>query len=144
MEQSPSWEANRFAASQKITRILRNPKVHYPVTSTHHLSLCWASSIQSNPPHPTSWRSILILSSHLCLGLLMPTFIYCRYKLAVTKLITIQISHCTLPYNVVISHCTDLHLLQIQTYCHKVKHTTDTTLHKIGLIFLLYIINHSP
>jgi len=29
----------------------------------------WASSIQSIPPHPTSWRSIFILSSHLCLGL---------------------------------------------------------------------------
>ena len=38
-------------------------------TSAHHLSLFWASSIQSIPPHPTSWRSILILSSHLRLGL---------------------------------------------------------------------------
>jgi len=38
-------------------------------TSVHHLSVSWASSIQSIPPHPTSWRSILILSSHLCLGL---------------------------------------------------------------------------
>jgi len=26
---SPSWEANRFSASQDIARILRNPKVHY-------------------------------------------------------------------------------------------------------------------
>ena len=38
-------------------------------TSARHLSLSWASSIHSVPPHPTSWRSILILSSHLCLGL---------------------------------------------------------------------------
>jgi len=38
-------------------------------TSARHLSLFWASSIQSIPPHPTSWRSILILSSHLRLGL---------------------------------------------------------------------------
>ena len=30
-------------------------------TSAHHLSLSWASSIQSISPHPTSWRSILIL-----------------------------------------------------------------------------------
>ena len=35
----------------------------------HSLSLSWASLIQSIPPHPTSWRSILILSSPLCLGL---------------------------------------------------------------------------
>ena len=38
-------------------------------TNARHLSLSSASSIQSMPPHPTSWRSILILSSHLCLGL---------------------------------------------------------------------------
>ena len=29
----------------------------------------WASSIQPIPPHPTSWTSILILSSHIRLGL---------------------------------------------------------------------------
>jgi len=29
MVQSPSWEANRFAASQEIPRISRNSKVHY-------------------------------------------------------------------------------------------------------------------
>ena len=38
-------------------------------TSARHLSLSWARSIQSIPPHPISWRSILILSSHLRLGL---------------------------------------------------------------------------
>ena len=38
-------------------------------TSARHLSLSWATSIQSIPPHPTSWRSTLILSSHLRLGL---------------------------------------------------------------------------
>jgi hypothetical protein len=31
MDQSPSWEANRFAASQEIPRILRNLKVHYRI-----------------------------------------------------------------------------------------------------------------
>ena len=31
MKQSPSWEANRFSASQEIPRILRNLKVHYPI-----------------------------------------------------------------------------------------------------------------
>ena len=38
-------------------------------TSARHPSLSWARSIQSMPSHPTSWRSILILSSHLRLGL---------------------------------------------------------------------------
>ena len=33
-----------------------------------HLSLSWASPIQSVYPHPTSWRSNLILSTHICLG----------------------------------------------------------------------------
>ena len=39
------------------------------LTSVRHLSLPWASPIQSTYPHPTSWRSILILSTHLRLDL---------------------------------------------------------------------------
>ena len=39
------------------------------LTSVRHLSLSWASPIQSTYPHPNSWRSILILSTHLRLGL---------------------------------------------------------------------------
>ena len=39
------------------------------LTSVRHLSLSWASPIQSTCPHSTSWRSILILSTHLRLGL---------------------------------------------------------------------------
>ena len=39
------------------------------LTSVRHLSLSWASPIQPIYPHPTSWRSILILSTHLRLGL---------------------------------------------------------------------------
>ena len=39
------------------------------LTSVRHPSLSWASPIQSIYPHPTSWRSILILSTPLLLGL---------------------------------------------------------------------------
>ena len=39
------------------------------LTSARHLSLSRANSIQSSQPPPTSLRSILILSSHLRLGL---------------------------------------------------------------------------
>ena len=39
------------------------------LTIVRHLSLYWASPIQSIYPHPTYWRSTLILSTLLRLGL---------------------------------------------------------------------------
>ena len=68
MVQSP-WEANRFSASQEIPCISWNPKVNY------HIHKCLPpipilSQLNAvHTPHPTSWRSIWILSSHRCLGL---------------------------------------------------------------------------
>ena len=44
-------------------------KIITALTRARHLSLSWASSIQSMPPYATSWRSSLILSFHLRLGL---------------------------------------------------------------------------
>jgi hypothetical protein len=38
-------------------------------TRTLHGPLFWARSIQARPPHPIYLSSILILSTHLCLGL---------------------------------------------------------------------------
>ena len=52
MVQSPSWEANWFAASQEIPRISRNPKVHY---RTHKRPPAVSILGQPNPVHiPTS------------------------------------------------------------------------------------------
>ena len=59
------------AASQEIPRIFGTWRFLTVLTSARHLSLSWANSIQSPQPPPTSWRSVLILSSHLCLGLPM-------------------------------------------------------------------------
>ena len=62
---------------EKVTgfqRVKKFPAFYGPrrfitaVTSARHLSLSWASLIQSIPPYPTSWRTILILSSHLRLS----------------------------------------------------------------------------
>ena len=57
------------AATQEIPCIFGTRRFITVLTSARHLSLSWTNSIQSSKPPPTSWRSILILSSHLCLGL---------------------------------------------------------------------------
>ena len=53
------------------------------LTSVRHLSLSWANPIQSIYPHPTSWRSFLILSTHLRLGYIyihIYIYIYTHFK----------------------------------------------------------------
>ena len=69
MKQSPSWEANRLAVVKKFPAFYGTRKFITSFASARHLSLSWASSVQSISPHPTSWRSILILSYRLSLGL---------------------------------------------------------------------------
>ena len=62
------------AASQEIPRFFETRRFITVLTIARQLSLSWANSIQSPQPPPTSWRSILILSSHLRLGLLSGLF----------------------------------------------------------------------
>ena len=69
MLQSPSWEANWFAASQEIPRISRNPKVHYrthkrppPVSILAqpypvHIPTSHLLEIRPNIIHPSTPRS---------------------------------------------------------------------------------------
>jgi len=59
---------------KKFPALHGNRRFITALTSVRHLSLSWASPIQSIYPHPTSWRSILILSTHLRLGLLIGLF----------------------------------------------------------------------
>ena len=69
MVQSPSLEVNGFAASQEIPCISRKPKVHYRTHKRPPPVSILGQPIQSIYPHPTSWRSFLIVSTHLGLGL---------------------------------------------------------------------------
>jgi hypothetical protein len=56
----PSWEANGSSASQEIPRVLWNLKAHYHLHNSPPAVRTWARF--SPCPHPTSWRSILILT----------------------------------------------------------------------------------
>jgi hypothetical protein len=76
MEQSPSWEANGFAASQEILSILWNPKVHYRIhKSPPPLSILR----QLNPVHtPTSYFLKIYLNI-----ILLSTLGYSRWSLSI-------------------------------------------------------------
>jgi len=83
MEQCPSWEANWFAASQEIPRILWNPKVHYRTNKSpppvpilcqldpvhaltfHFLKIHFNIILPSTTLHGVRFQNILIISVHL-------------------------------------------------------------------------------
>jgi hypothetical protein len=64
-----SREYNRFWANRKISRILWNPPVHYRVYKCPPTAPVLSHINPVHAPHPTAWRSILILSSHQSLSL---------------------------------------------------------------------------
>ena len=62
-------ESNGFLLVNKSNTFYRTRRLITAFTSASHLSLSWRRSIQSMPPKPTSWRSSLLLSSHLHMDL---------------------------------------------------------------------------
>jgi hypothetical protein len=68
MGRSPSWEANRFAASQEIPRVLLNTKVHYRI---HKCPPPVSVPSQPNSVHNPIFYLLNnhLLSSQLCQGL---------------------------------------------------------------------------
>ena len=69
MEQSLSWEANWFCSQATNSPHFWNPKVYHRIHKCPPPLPILNHPIQSPQSPPTSWRSILILSSHLHLGL---------------------------------------------------------------------------
>jgi hypothetical protein len=69
MEPSPSWEAANCAGAQELHSILWNPRFVTVFARALHWSLASSRSVQSIPSYPVSLRSILILFTHLRLGL---------------------------------------------------------------------------
>jgi len=74
-EQSPSWEATRFSASQGIPRILWKMKVHYGVTCPY------PEPDQSSPCTSCHiLKKILMLYSHLAWVFQVVSFLRCPHR----------------------------------------------------------------
>ena len=69
-QHTPSLIANHSSASNVIPRILWKPKGSLPHSQESATYSCPEPDKSGPRPHHLSWRSILILSSHLFIGLL--------------------------------------------------------------------------
>jgi hypothetical protein len=67
-ESNPSWEANKHSV-QKFPAFYGARMFITVFTTACHWSISWTRRIQFTLSHPISRRSILILSSHLCVSL---------------------------------------------------------------------------
>jgi len=67
MRPSPTWEPKRSSAIQAIPHILWYPKFRYPIQE--QLFLFWIMPNQTMTLHPSSWKTVWILSTQQHLGL---------------------------------------------------------------------------
>ena len=79
MQQRP-WKAVCSSASKEIPCTSCIPKVHYYVHKSLLTVPILSSCIQGTPIHPISSKSVLILLSHLSLGLVCGLFPVCSYQ----------------------------------------------------------------
>jgi len=77
MKQNLSGEGNMASASQEIPAFYGTRRFITAFTNDHHLSLSCAGSNQSMKFHPAHLSPILILLSHLRLGLPRGLFLSC-------------------------------------------------------------------
>lgn len=102
-------EANSLSANEEITCILETWGLITMFTTSHCFSLSSARLMKSTPSHMISWWSILILPSHLCLGL--PNGLFTSSfptKTLNALLLTPIYSTCLQQHNVCIKFCGNL------------------------------------